>query len=112
MTTACEISSDQAPDTLTTTCEISSDQAPDAHQAVHMHCFRSLVEFLFLKAIYIHTRDLKKKTIDNAKEKYKRPITPSIEITTFNISFGLSYIIDKNGIIGGQSSHILLAFIT
>ena len=62
---ACQVAEDERPGgaewTVTTTCEISSDQAPDTHQAVNMHCFRSFVEFCFLKAIYIQTRDLKKK---------------------------------------------------
>lgn len=93
---ACQVAEDERPGepewTVSITCEIVSDQAPDTYQAVHMHRFWSFVVFFFfLKAIYIQTRNLKKKkTIDNAKEKYKRPITPSIEITTFNISFGLS----------------------
>lgn len=38
------------------------------------------------------------------KKKWKWPITPSTEITAVNISFGRSYIVYKNGIIGVQIS--------
>ena len=107
---ACQVAEDKGPGEAEWTVTITY-QASGIKHLLHTRqficiAFGHLRDFFFFLKEYTFILEIwrRKKTIDNAKEKHKRPITPSTEITTVNISFDLSHSIDKNAIIGVQSS--------